>query len=130
MPRVIPRLARSAPPSRPSIAGSGAIHGLRTARVRLGYVLNSALLYITGGYASAQLSGKRGDFYASLQRSLDQSRHASGLTIELEHALITKASIEASTYSQTSPRRTISGMRDSAGTTDINLLRARLNYQT
>ncbi len=111
---------------------SGAIHGLGTARVRVGYVWDRALLYVTGGYAGAQINGKVSDFAASPNLLLDQSHYANGFALGLgvEYALTTKISVKGEyLFTDFAKPSYFAGTRDSTGIgANINLLRAGLNY--
>ena len=111
---------------------SGAIHGLGTARVRFGYVYDRALLYITGGYAGAQLDGHLNDFNGSPNLVLQDSHYLNGFAVGagVEYALTTKISVKGEyLYTGFGSQSFFNGTRDatSAGA-HINLLRAGVNY--
>jgi outer membrane immunogenic protein len=111
---------------------SGAIHGLGTARVRVGYVWDRALLYVTGGYAGAQMNGKVSDFAGSPNLVLDQSHYLNGYAIGagVEYAITTKISVKGEyLFTGFGASNYFGGTRDSINAgAHINLIRAGLNY--
>ena len=111
---------------------NGGVNGLGTARVRVGYVWDRALLYVTGGYAGAVLNGKISDFNGSPNLVLQESHMMNGFAVGLgvEYALTTKLSVKGEyLYTGFGSDNFFSGTRDtvSAGS-HINLVRAGLNY--
>lgn len=116
----------------PGAAGSGEINALGTARVRVGYVWDRALLYITGGYAGTGLNGKVSDFAGSPNLLISDSHYLNGYAVGagVEYAITTKISVKGE-YIFTGFNSTpfFSGTRDSIGSgANINLLRAGVNY--
>ncbi len=111
---------------------SAATHGLGTARVRVGYVWDRALLYVTGGYAGTQLNGKLNDFNGSPNLQLEQSHYLNGFAVGLgvEYALTTKISVKGEyLFTGFGSTNYFGGTRDSTGLGEnISLLRAGLNY--
>lgn len=112
--------------------GGGAIHGLGTARVRVGYVMDRALFYVTGGYAGASLSGRVSDFGGSPNLVLQESHYLNGFAIGagVEYALTTKISVKGEyLYTGFGSQSFFNGTRDALGAgAHINLVRAGLNY--
>ncbi len=111
---------------------SAATHGLGTARVRVGYVWDRALLYVTGGYAGAQLNGKLNDFNGSPNLQLEQSHYLNGFAVGLgvEYALTTKVSVKGEyLFTGFGSSNYFGGTRDSTSLgQNVNLLRAGVNY--
>ena len=111
---------------------SGRVSGLGTARVRVGYVCDRALLYVTGGYAGASLNGRISDFGGSPNLIIQESHYLNGFAIGagVEYALTTRISVKGEyIYTGFGSENFFSGTRDgvSAGS-HINLVRAGLNY--
>ena len=111
---------------------SAATHGLGTARVRVGYVWDRALLYVTGGYAGTQLNGKLNDFNGSPNLQLEQSHYLNGFAAGLgvEYALTTRISVKGEyLFSGFASTTYFGGTRDGTGLgQNVNLLRAGVNY--
>ncbi len=111
---------------------AAATHGLGTARVRVGYVWDRALFYVTGGYAGAQLNGKLNDFNGSPNLQLEQSHYLNGFAVGLgvEYALTTKVSVKGEyLFTGFGSSNYFGGTRDAMGLGEnVNLLRAGVNY--
>jgi outer membrane immunogenic protein len=111
------------------MASSGIVQNIDTARVRVGYTMDRALLFVTGGYAGA-------DIRALLNGpgvAVDQTRYANGFALGLggEYALTphitAKAeylytSLGSNTFFNNTPNF-------SATSANISLLRGGLNYK-
>lgn len=115
-----------------AINSAAAIHGLGTARARVGYVYERALLYVTGGYAGAQMSGSVADFATRPAYVLNESHYLNGFAVGagVEYALTTRISVKGEyLYSQFGKQGYFAGSRDAmyAGP-NVSLVRAGLNY--
>ena len=115
-----------------ALNSGAAIHGLGTGRVRVGYVWDRALLYVTGGYAGAQMNGTVTDFAAKPAFVLSESHYLNGFALGagVEYALTTRISVKGEyLYTSFGKQSYFPGSRDAlfAGP-HINLVRAGLNY--
>ena len=111
---------------------SGVINGLGTARVRVGYVFNQALFYVTGGYAGTALDGKLNDYAQSPNLQVDQSHYLNGFAVGagVEVAVTTKISIKGEyLFTGFGSQNYFGGTRDATNAgANISLIRAGLNY--
>lgn len=112
--------------------GTGTINTLGTARMRVGYVWDRALLYVTGGYAGTGLQGKVNDFSRAPNLVLGESHYLNGYAVGggVEFAITTKISVKGE-YIFTGFNSTpyFSGTRDAISSgANVNLIRAGLNY--
>ena len=114
------------------LTGGGVVHGLGTARARLGYVWDRSLLYVTGGYAGASLDGRINDFGASPNLVLQDSHYLNGFALGagVEYALTTRISVKGEyIYTGFESQGFFAGTRDAlSASSHINLVRAGLNY--
>lgn len=115
-----------------SLNSGDAIHGLGTARVRLGYVWDRTLLYVSGGYAGASLNGSVSDFGGTPAYVLNESHYLNGYAVGLgaEFAVTTKISVKAEyLYTGFAQQGYFNSTRDALNANaHINLLRAGVNY--
>ena len=111
---------------------SGVINGLGTARVRVGYVYDRALLFVTGGYAGTALDGKLNDFASSPNLQIDQSHYLNGFAVGagIEYAITTKISVKGEyLFTGFGSRSYFTGTRDQVTSgANISLIRAGVNY--
>ena len=109
-----------------------AIHGLGTARARVGYVMDRALVYVTGGYAGAQMDGSVADFGRMPAYVLNESHYLNGFAVGagVEYALTTRSSVKGEyLFTDFGSQGYFPGTRDAvSASTHINLVRAGLNY--
>ena len=112
--------------------GTGTINGLGTARMRVGYVWDRALIYLTGGYAGTSLNGKVSDFSASPNLLITDSHYLNGYAIGagVEYAITTKISIKGEyIFAGFNSSPFFAGTRDATNAgANINLIRAGVNY--
>ncbi len=112
----------------PGAAASGQVTNIDTIRGRVGYVSDRTLVFLTGGYAGADIRGT----LVSSSLLADETRYANGLALGLglEYAFSQHVSAKAeylytalygANYFGGSPSFITSGA-------NINLLRAGLNY--
>ena len=116
----------------PGATGTGTINTLGTARMRVGYVMDRAVIYLTGGYAGTGLNGHASDFSRSPNLIITDSHYLNGYAVGggVEYAITTKISIKGEyVFAGFNSTPFFSGTRDaiSAGA-NINLIRAGLNY--
>lgn len=116
----------------PGTTSSGDIHGIGTVRARVGYVWDRALLYVTGGYAGASLTGKVSDFAGSPNLVLDQSHYLNGYAVGagIEYAITTKISVKGEyLFTGFGGESYFGGTKDALNAgAHINLIRAGVNY--
>ena len=122
----------SSPSSSGPINSGAAIHGLGTGRARLGYVMDRALLYVTGGYAGASMNGSVSDFSRAPGYVLQESHYLNGFAVGagVEYALTTRISIKGEyLYTDFGSQGFFNGSRDAlTASAHVNLVRAGLNY--
>jgi outer membrane immunogenic protein len=108
-------------------SSTGVVQNIDTARVRFGYTMDRALLYVTGGYAGANIRG----VLNGPGLAIDQTRYANGFALGLggEYALTPHISAKAE-YIYTSLGANSYNMPNFASSgTNISLLRGGLNYK-
>lgn len=122
----------SSPTSYGPVNGGGAIHGLGTARARVGYVWNRSLFYVTGGYAGAQLNGGVNDFAGSPNLQIQESHYLNGFAVGagVEYAMTTRWSLKGEyLFTDFGQQGLFAGTRDAlSASAHISLVRAGLNY--
>ncbi len=115
-----------------NVTSSSNIHGIGTGRARVGYVMDRALFYVTGGYAGAQMSGSVSDFSRAPGYVLQDSHYLNGFAVGagIEYALTTRISIKGEyLFTDFGSTNYFNGSRDqTSASTHINLVRAGLNY--
>lgn len=116
----------------PGANATGNVTGDGTLRVRFGYALDRALIYITGGYAGANMKGSVADFRNGGTVFSSESNYLNGFTIGggLEFAVTNNISIKGEyLFKDFGSTTYFSGTRD-ATTAGISYstLRAGVNY--
>lgn len=116
----------------PGVYGAGNVTGDGTVRVRFGYALDRALLYVTGGYAGASVKGSLADNSGVPSLFASQSAYLNGFTVGggLEFAVTNNISLKAEyLFKDYGSAPYFSGTRD-AITSGISYstLRAGVNY--
>ena len=116
----------------PGTTGTGKINTLGTARMRVGYVWDRALLYVTGGYAGTSLNGSVSDFTRSPNLGLSESHYLNGYAVGagVEYAITTRISVKGEyIFTGFNSTQYFAGTRDAVSSgANINLIRAGLNY--
>jgi outer membrane immunogenic protein len=112
---------------------SGAtIHGMGTARARLGYVWDRTLFFVTGGYAGMGMNGSVADFSGRPSYVLNESHYLNGYAVGagVEFAVTTKITVKGEyLYTDFASQGYFPGTRDGlVASPHINLLRAGVNY--
>jgi outer membrane immunogenic protein len=111
---------------------SGNVTSVGTLRARFGYALDRALLYVTGGYAGANMRGSLTDSSANPNIFFGQSNYLNGyvLGLGLEYALTNNLSVKAEyLYSYFGTENYFGGTRDSISAgTQFSTLKAGVNY--
>lgn len=112
--------------------GTGTINTLGTARMRVGYVWDRALVYVTGGYAGTGLNGNVSDFSRSPNLMVTDSHYLNGYAVGagFEYAITTKISLKGEyIFAGFNSTPFFSGTRDTISSgANMNLIRAGLNY--
>lgn len=116
----------------PGANATGNVTGDGTLRVRFGYALDRALLYITGGYAGANMKGSVADFRGPGTIFSSQSNYLNGFVVGggLEFAVTNNVSIKGEyLFKDFGSATYFSGTRDAitAGIS-YSTLRAGVNY--
>lgn len=114
------------------IGGSGRISSFGTLRGRLGYGIDRALLYVTGGYAGANISGSVSDTNPVALFARESKYHNGyALGLGLEYAFTNNISAKAEyLYTNFSSATYFSGTKDAIGAgASVNHLRAGVNYR-
>jgi outer membrane immunogenic protein len=114
------------------VNGSGNVTGEGSLRVRFGYALDRALLYVTGGYTGANLKGSVADFSGAPNIYASQSAYLNGFILGggLEFAVTNNISLKAEyLFNDYGSASYFSSTRD-AMTSGVNFstLRAGINY--
>lgn len=114
------------------LVGGATANVLGTARARVGYVWNQAMVYVTGGYAGTSLDGHVADFGGAPGLLLSEQHYLNGYTVGagLEYAFTTKMSVKAEyLYAGFGSASFFNGTRDARSvSTSMNLLRLGVNY--
>lgn len=114
------------------VSGSSSVNTLGTARVRVGYVWDRALIYATGGYAATSQTSRVGDFSAAPNLIISESHFMNGFAIGAgaEYAITTKISVKGEyLYTGFGSTGYFAGTRDATSiSAHINLIRLGLNY--
>lgn len=113
------------------IAGSGRVTSFGTLRGRLGYSIDRALLYVTGGYAGANIKGTVATTVPALFARESQYHNGYALGLGLEYAFTNNISAKAEyLYTNFSSTGYFAGTTSpvSAGAS-VNHLRAGVNYR-
>ncbi len=122
----------SSPTSAGAINSGANIHGLGTARARLGYVWDRTLLYVTGGYAGASMNGAVSDFTGRPSYVLNESHYLNGYAVGAgaEFAVTTRITVKAEyLFADFAKQGYFPNTRDSlTASPHINLIRAGVNY--
>jgi outer membrane immunogenic protein len=116
----------------PGAHASGNVTGEGSLRVRFGYALDRALLYVTGGYTGANLKGSLADFSAAPNLYASQSAYLNGFVIGagMEYALTNNISVKAEyLFNDYGYAPYFSGTRDSMlSGAYLSSLKAGINY--
>lgn len=117
---------------RPGAFTSGTVTGVGTLRGRLGYAMDRALVYVTGGYTGANMRGSLVDNAVSPNLYFNQSNYLNGFVIGLglEYAMTPNISVKAEyLYSGYGSTNYFGGTPDaiSAGTR-FSTLKGGVNY--
>jgi outer membrane immunogenic protein len=113
--------------------GNGQVQNMDTARVRFGYIYDHFLIYLTGGYAGANVHGSVTDMGANPNLLISQSQYLNGWTIGtgVEVALTNHISIKGEyLFTQLGGGNFFNSTRDQLNSgLNMNLIRAGVNYR-
>lgn len=116
----------------PNVWSSGHVTGDGSLRVRFGYALDRALIYVTGGYAGATMTGSLNDASAVPSVLASQSTYLNGFTIGggLEFAVTNRVSIKAEyLFNDFGGAGLFAGTRDTLSSgVEYSTFRAGVNY--
>ena len=112
------------------VFGSAKLTNLATARIRAGYSIDKALLYVTGGYAGGTISGSLND--TTIPRNFSSSNWNNGYAVGagVEYAFSKNISVKAEyLYANLATKPVFAAPDLSNAGVHQNLLRAGVNYR-
>ncbi len=113
-----------------TISGKGRLSSLFTLRGRLGYSVDRALLFVTGGYAGGNVKGNLTD--TSIATSYSQSNYLNGYVLGagLEYAFTNNISAKAEyLYTSLGSKNYFSGINVTNAGLRESIIRAGVNYR-
>ena len=115
----------------PGVTTTAKISSIATARVRLGYAADRALVYVTGGYAGAQIKNSIADPARGIFASQGNFRNGYALGGGIEYAFTNNISAKAEYIYTAFQKKTVApGTVDVASSSpSASIIRAGLNYK-
>jgi outer membrane immunogenic protein len=109
----------------PGISGTGTINETNTVRARLGYSFDRALVYVTGGWAGASVSGNGANFISAPNLIINESHYLNGYAVGagIEYSIMPRVSVKAEyLFTSVGPNTYFNGT--------VNSINSGVNYST
>ncbi|WP_020174676.1 outer membrane protein [Methyloferula stellata] len=116
----------------PAVSAQGTINETNTVRARLGYSFDRALVYATGGWAGASVSGNLSNFLTTPGLIINQSHYMNGYAVGagIEYSITPRVSVKAEyLFTALGPNTYFGGTWNAINTgVNYSTVRAGINY--